>query len=116
MALKSTNTQSEILQSILGDISVAKTLPDADLQFLVELETMILSKVREPMDQAAGQLGPQGPAAPGGPPPGAMGPPPGMPPMGPMPGGPPPDTGGGAGVPGLRNPGPSPDELSRLLG
>ena len=112
MAVKSTNTQSEVLQSMLGDISVAKTLPDADLPFLVELETMILSKVREPLDQAAGQLGPQGPSAPAGPPPA----PPGMPPMGPMPCGPPPDTGGGAGVPGLRNQGPSPDELARLLG
>lgn len=119
MAVKSTNTQVEVLTSILGDISVAKTLPDADLQFLVELETMVLAKLREPMDQAAGQLGPGGPAVP--PPPGAppgmeaqAAMPPAMPPAGmegmPIP--PPP----GQQVPGLRNAGPSPDELSRLMG
>ena len=125
MAVKSTNTQSEVLTSMLGDISTAKTLPDADLQFLVELETMILGKLREPLDQAAGQMGPGGPSAAGGPPAGPpAGPPPpgaGMPPMGgPMP--PPPPGGpefmgpGPGGPPGLRSPGPSPDELARLLG
>jgi hypothetical protein len=117
MAVKSTNTQSEVLTSMLGDISTAKTLPDADLQFLVELETMILGKLREPLDQAAGQMGPGGPSAAGGPPPPGAG----MPPMGgPMP--PPPPGGpefmgpGPGGPAGLRSPGPSPDELARLLG
>ena len=114
MAVKSTNTQAEVLQSMLGDISVTKALPDADLQFLVELETMILQKIRQPLDQASGQLGPNGPT-PGPLPPGAgpgpmtSGMPPGLPP------GPGPEM-AGPGVPGLRSPGPAPDELARLLG
>lgn len=115
MAVKSTNTQAEVLQSVLSDISVAKTLPDADLNFLVELETMILQKLRQPLDQASGQLGPAGPTTP--PPPGAgpgaMG---GPTPPPPMPGGAEFAMPGGGGPPGVRNAGPPPDELARLLG
>lgn len=133
MAVRGTNTMSEGLQAMLGDIATMKALPDADLQFLIGLETMVLQKLKEPIDSMAGQLG-----APGGMPPGA-GPVPGMgpgstpPPMGggmgemqggvmplvpaasqggpPMgaPGGPPTGMPMGAGIP-------NPDELRRLLG
>lgn len=110
---RTTNTMSEMLTNMLRDISVAKTLPDADLEFLVNLETNILMKLRQPLEAAAGQMG--GAAA--GMPPGEQ---PMMPPLMPM--GPavaeapvPPPM--GQEVPGLRNqpPGPSPDELARLM-
>lgn len=52
---RSTNTMSEFLQRMLGDLAMAKTLPDADLQFLVGIETAILQKMREPVDALAGQ-------------------------------------------------------------
>lgn len=130
---RTTNTFPEILQNILRDLSVAKTLPDTDLQFAVDLETQIVSKLREPIDNAANSsppgMGPSGPApAPVPPPPMA---PPGMPPPppGPPPGmGAPPDLGApvpagagappvpGGGPPGLRAQPPSPDEMARLLG
>lgn len=76
MASRSTNTMAEFLQRMLGDISQAKTLPDADLEFLVSLETGILQKLRAPIDalqgQAQGQMGGGGPQqAPGGGMPGA---------------------------------------------
>jgi hypothetical protein len=135
MATRSTNTQTEALQRMLGDISQVKTMPDADLQFLVGLETNILGKLREPFEAMQGQIGPTTgpPGAPGGAPvgPSLAGPPPGpaaggMPPGLMGPGGP----GGGAppmpvsmappggGVPGVmsRPPLPNPDELARMLG
>lgn len=52
---RSTNTMAEFLQRMLGELAVAKTLPDADLQFLVGLETAILQKMREPVDALEGQ-------------------------------------------------------------
>jgi hypothetical protein len=107
---RTTNTQSEMLTNMLRDISVAKTLPDADLQFLVELETQILMKLRQPLEAAVGQMG----AVTAGMPPGQQ---PSMPPL--MPEAPPMDAPvpPPGGVPGLRNqpPGPSPDELARLM-
>lgn len=101
---RSTNTMDEVLVNILRELTVAKTMPDADLQFVVELETMILQKLRAPIDAAAAAAQPmQAPTLP---------PDVGMPPMEapPMP----PE----AGPPGLRQqpPMPSPDELQRLLG
>lgn len=58
MATRGTNTMQEALQRFLGDISQMKTLADADLPWLTELETMVLSKIREPIDmmQQNGQL------------------------------------------------------------
>lgn len=108
------NTMAEGLQTMLGSIATMKALPDADLQFLIELETGILKKLREPVDNMAGQLqsvgqnGPPPGGMPGGPPPGGM--PPGMPmpPMG-APGGAPTGMPMGAGAP-------NPDELQRLIG
>lgn len=56
MASRSTNTMSEFLQRVLGDLAEAKTLPDADLQFLIQLETTILQKLRAPIDALMGQM------------------------------------------------------------
>lgn len=88
-------TQAEELQKMLGSIAQIKTKPDADLPYLIGLESMILTKLREPFVQAQqaaygqatglqpGMGAPQGaPMMPG--------PGPGMPPMpggGGMPGG-----------------------------
>lgn len=97
MAVRGTNTMQEALQRLLTDIAQMKTLADSDLPWLVELESMVLNKIKEPvqaMQQPGGPL-----AQPTG------GPPPGMPAGAPM--------GGGM------NAGPqmpNPDELQRLLG
>lgn len=127
---RTTNTMSEMLVNMLREISVAKTLPDADLEFLVGVETLLLSKLRQPLEAAAGQMpmsvgggmGAMGGGAPGGmpggpPPGGASGgfPPPmmGMPPAMDAPVPPPASQ---PGVPGLRaQPQISPDELARTL-
>lgn len=39
---------------MIADIAEAKTLPDADLEFLVGVETVILQKLREPVDAMSG--------------------------------------------------------------
>lgn len=102
MAVRGTNTMQEALQRLLTDIAQMKTLADADLPWLVELESMVLNKIREPvaaMQQPGGAL-----AQPTGPPPG-MGGPPGLP--------------AGAAMGGGMSAGPqmpNPDELQRLLG
>lgn len=58
MATRGTNTMQEALQRFLQDVAQMKTLADADLPWLTELETMVLSKIREPLDQMrqSGQL------------------------------------------------------------
>lgn len=53
---RSTNTMAEFLQRMLGDIAEAKTLPDADLGFLIQIETTILQKLRAPIDALMGQM------------------------------------------------------------
>lgn len=110
------NTQQEGLMRMLSDISQLKTTPDANLGFLVGLETQILQFLRAPADQM-GQQQAQGmnpsPETLGMGGMGGMG---GMPPMPGMPGGPPmagqgsPPAGimGGHGMP-------NPDELRRTL-
>lgn len=60
MAARSTNTMAEFLQKMLSDIATAKTLPDADLAFLLQLETAILQKLRSPIDAMMGQMSPNG--------------------------------------------------------
>lgn len=103
---RSTNTMAEFLQRMLSDISQAKTLPDADLEFLIGLETGILQKLRAPVDAMAGQMNGVSPADQG---------------LGQMPG-PLPVGAGGApptgGVPGIRSEpaAPNPDELRRMIG
>lgn len=108
---------------MLGHIAQIKTKPDADLPYLIGLESMILGKLREPFVQAQQQAygqatglqpgagGPQGaPMMPG--PPG-MGAPPIM--QGPAGAGVAPSPGGGVaglmGMPSL----PPIDELRRVL-
>lgn len=110
---RSTNTMQEGLNGLLGQISEMKTMPDADLNFLIQLETTILQKIREPYDQMSGQMSAP---TPGGQP---MPPPPGAMPGG-MPGG---GAGGfpmgqGGGARGMRTEpaAPNPDELRRMLG
>lgn len=120
MAITSaTNTQAEALRKILSDISNIKTFPDADLEFLINLETMILNNIKGQVEQNMGPAdggSSQGLAAMSADPsmPGAMS---GMGMGGPSPMDP---AGGGfgGGVPGIRNdPGaPNPDELRRMIG
>lgn len=92
MATRSTNTMAEALQRLHADVAQMKVLPDADLAFVTELETMIVGYLRGPIDQmqAAGQLPPGGP------------PPPQIPPT---------QTGGLMG----QSPMPNPDELRRII-
>lgn len=117
------STQAEELQKMLSQIATTKTKPDADLPYLIQLESMILGKLREPFVAAqASAYGPQ--QAPGGMPnpimqgpPGAPG---GMPQGGPMglPGGPPASFATpGQGVPGVQGMGVMPpiDEIRRML-
>ena len=103
MAVRGTNTMQEALQSLLQETAQMKTLADADLPWLVELESMVLSKIREPLDaqQQAPAQGPMG-GMPPMPPGGGMG----MPAGGGVPGG-----GGMQAGPQM----PNPDELQRLL-
>lgn len=126
---RSANTMQEYLAGLLQDVAYMQSLPDADLEYLTNLQAVVLTKLREPMEAAMaaaqssgppplGSASPMGgsPASPMGAPPmggGPMGPPPGM-------GGGPPMGGGGAPQlpPGLRN-GialPPVDELRRLVG
>lgn len=84
---RSTNTMGEGLQVLLNDITSLKTAPDADLQWIVQLEAFVLQKIREPYEAqrqaqqqllaaAAGGNGGSGTVLPGG----GGGMPPGMPP------------------------------------
>jgi len=103
---RQTNTFAEGLNSLLPAVSMLKTTPDADLNFIMELETMIVTKIREPQDQLAQFQAQQA----------GMG---GMPPMDMQMAGPPPGPPGiPPGVGGLRQMPPqvSADELGRLLG
>lgn len=58
MAVRGQNTMSEGLQKLAQDITALKMTPDADVAFLIGLETTILSKLREQFDSAAGQMPP----------------------------------------------------------
>jgi hypothetical protein len=53
---RGTNTMMEGLRSMMALISELKITPDADLEFLINLETTILQKVRGQVDSAAGQM------------------------------------------------------------
>lgn len=58
MASRSQNTMVEGLQKLAQDITALKFAPDADVSFLIGLETQVLQKLREPFEAAAGQMGP----------------------------------------------------------
>jgi hypothetical protein len=112
---------AEGLRKINGDLADLKLLPDADVQFILELEKQIVMYLRQPHEAAARSasefLGGAG-QPPAGPP---AGPPPGMDPggMGPAAmmqagmGAPGPGAPGVAGVSQRRLP--SPDEMRRVL-
>jgi hypothetical protein len=110
------DSMNEGLKKVLSTIAQFKVLPDADGQFLAQLEGLIVDKLKNTGAQAAGVS----PGGPGGGPPGgalagllgAMGGGGGMAPPSPnamAPGG---MAGGGMG--GLTTP-PNPDELRRVL-
>lgn len=118
------DTYAGALEVLMKQIATMKGLADANLPFLIQLETMVLSEIRNPerMMQAAGilpqsgdnpqglaQLGLPGGAGPGGPP--GMG--------GGMPGGmsaPPPSMMGDGNAGMATGPAPAnPDEMRRIL-
>jgi hypothetical protein len=46
------NTMSEYLTSLLQDVAYMQALPDADLEFLTNVQQMLVSKLREPIEMA----------------------------------------------------------------
>lgn len=104
---RQTNTFSEGLRKLLGSITDIKLAQDADLPFLIQLETQVLGRLKQGVDQALDpNAGMQGQGGMGGGAAGLMGSP-----------APPPGMGSPAGTPGLMQ-GPSPmnpDELRRML-
>lgn len=58
MGTRGTNTMSEGLQKLMQEITGLKATPDADVAFLIGLETTILSKLREQFAGAAEQMPP----------------------------------------------------------
>lgn len=119
MAGSSNDTYAGALEVLMKQLATMKGLADANLPFIVQLETQVIGEIRSPermMQQAGiippGQQNPQGMGALGLPPGG------GMPPQG-MPGGAsaPAPSQLGAGVPGVQqSPAPvNPDEMRRIL-
>ena len=49
---RQTNTFGEMLQKMLVDLAEMKLAPDADMQFIIDLETQVLGKLRNPIEQA----------------------------------------------------------------
>lgn len=90
------NTMQEGLTGLLQNVAYLQTLPDADLEYLVNLQALLVGKLRQPMQDAMaaaqGGVPPLGSASPmppmggpmdmGGMPPGVPGPPPGPVPPG----------------------------------
>lgn len=114
------NTFVEKLRKLLSSITDLKTTNDADLPFAINLETMILQRLKGGADQAMQPGGQPGGGMPGGQPgqPGGMGAMPGGMPAGLMgTAAPPPGMGSPQGVPGLQQGPtlPNADELRRTL-
>lgn len=113
MASGSYNTMAEWLGKINQDLASAAACPDADLEFLVGLQTQVLQKLRQPYDQNPNGMPPQLPPA------GGMNMGPGMPGAGPP--SPGPSLEGIVPAGGPVGPGPAPmassnpDELRRAL-
>lgn len=108
MSIKSGGTFTEALKNILGDLAQIAALPDADLQFTVQLQGVITQFIRQQAMNTIGAPGAQGenagaPAG-GGPSSPGLGPPPA--PAGIAPG-------GGSGMAGMGTP--NADELRRVL-
>ena len=55
MASRSTNTMSEVLESIVTLLGTAKMMPDADIVWLTDLETQVIEKARAPFAQQGTQ-------------------------------------------------------------
>lgn len=125
-------TMLEALNKVISDISQAMVTPDADIQFLTQLQGVIVGRMRQGPGNGGQQPHPQGqppmggqmsppPGQPPGPPQGGGGPAPGGPVGGPGGGGPPP--GGPGQMQGPPSPNgvtplaqaPNPDELRRML-
>lgn len=104
-----TNTMAEGLRKLLGQITDLKLTPDADLPFLINLETQVIHQINQGVEGAFKNNGggmPGGPGGMSGGPAGLMGTP-----------SPPPGMGSPQMVPGLQQgpAGPNPDELRRVL-
>lgn len=113
MASRSTNTQAEALQNLVKSLAEIKMMPDADLPFLIGMETQILQYLHSKLPGGAGdQLPPM--QDPNAQPMGQM--PTGIGPGGP-PGGmaPPLSTSGAPAGIGMHPAAPNPDELRRML-
>ena len=65
MASRSTNTMSEVLESIVTLLGTAKMMPDADIVWLTDLETQVIEKARAPFAQQ-GAMSQPAPASDGG--------------------------------------------------
>lgn len=80
MALKSQNTMAEAMEKVIKDLASMKTMPDADIGFILHIETQIVEYLRQGFDQASqqSQMGGMGMGSP------QQAPPP-MDPMGMMP-------------------------------
>lgn len=113
---RGTDTMADILQKVLQDITSALTLPDADIEFLTALQTIIIKKLREPTDMLAQMQGQQNPSSPPQPgPPMAQQPQAQMQMQVPPPGAVPPGPGGVPGVMSSPNMAPAADELRRVI-
>lgn len=55
---RSVNTMAEVLKQIIGLIAEAKLMPDADLSFLLNMETQLVQYLRQPIENMAGQMPP----------------------------------------------------------
>lgn len=95
----------ETFSKILRLLADAKTDPAADLETLINIETVVLQALRSPQDFAVAQAGQSGAA------PGPMNG--GAPPM--MPQAPPGTPAGGLPMPGMASGMGNPDELRRML-
>ena len=54
---RQTNTMAEGLRSLLASIADLKTTPDANLNYLIGLETALLQEIRRPIDELNAQQG-----------------------------------------------------------
>jgi len=64
MAVRSTNTYSEGLQSLIQDIASLQLAPDANVEFLMQVQQMIIAEAQAPL-LAQAQVAQQGPPTPG---------------------------------------------------